>query len=405
MQNLKDSLNRMHSSVVTSANSKAAMAIAGFTTFGAIGIVAVLTLVFSIIPGGESRATTGEVTNVERVRIAPSVGHAPTTLYDSQGRIVGQTNPNTTLEFNIPSGVLTGATAGGQFDMGKIIDSIAEIDRNGQRILRVRPDTSIVDEFGNQILRPGQSAAVPTSAVQSGAMQPTGVAGNTPEATVANEQIQSGRIRPQPPGQPDGAAPPPISGSPARGAGDISVPGAGRFLGSPTCDCVGSCRFTSGFGPRRSVRTNNGRMSSSNHMGCDIAGGPGSKIVAAADGCVRRIGRNRNAGYGLEIHLDHRNGFVTQYAHLQRFASSVREGACFKKGDVIGTMGQTGNSTGVHLHFGLFHNGRAVDPRRHMQANSNADVSRRCSELPRSDTPTPGTAPVVPAVQGTTPRR
>lgn len=128
-------------------------------------------------------------------------------------------------------------------------------------------------------------------------------------------------------------------------------------------------------------------MSSSNHQGCDIAGGAGSKIVAAADGCVRRIGRNRNAGYGLEIHLDHRNGFVTQYAHLQRFAASVREGACFRRGDVIGFMGSTGNSTGSHLHFGLFLNGRPVDPRQHMSARTSADVSKRCSELASTGSP------------------
>ncbi|HRK08407.1 MAG TPA: peptidoglycan DD-metalloendopeptidase family protein [Pseudobdellovibrionaceae bacterium] len=365
-------------------------------------ITATIGFFVTLVPSSQSRATTGEVMTTERVRIAPTIGQPPTPLYDSQGQLIGYSNPNTTLEFNIPSGLLNGATAGGQFDMSKITSAISEIGKSGQRILRVRPDTSVVDEFGKEILRPGQSAQVPASAVQSGAMQPTGVAGNSPGADRANEQIQSGRISPQPGGSPGspaqpGGAPAPSGGSPARSAGEISTPSGGRFLGAPTCDCVGGgCRFTSGFGPRRSVRTSNGRMSSSNHQGCDIAGGAGSKIVAAADGCVRRIGRNRNAGYGLEIHLDHRNGFVTQYAHLQRFAASVREGACFRKGDVIGFMGSTGNSTGPHLHFGLFHNGRPVDPRQYMSARTNADVSKRCSELASSASPTsPGAAPAA----------
>jgi murein DD-endopeptidase MepM/ murein hydrolase activator NlpD len=69
-------------------------------------------------------------------------------------------------------------------------------------------------------------------------------------------------------------------------------------------------------------------------------------------------------GYGNTIIVDHRNGFQTKYAHLRKI--TVRSGENVAKGDVIGIMGNTGNSDGVHLHFEVFKNGRVVNPSKYL---------------------------------------
>jgi murein DD-endopeptidase MepM/ murein hydrolase activator NlpD len=106
--------------------------------------------------------------------------------------------------------------------------------------------------------------------------------------------------------------------------------------------------LTSGFGPRW------GRM----HEGIDIAGGSGTPIAAAATGTV--ISAGWSGGYGQLVVLDHGNGLSTAYAHLSSIA--VRAGQTVPQGSVVGGMGTTGNSTGVHLHFEVRVNGSAVNP-------------------------------------------
>jgi murein DD-endopeptidase MepM/ murein hydrolase activator NlpD len=106
--------------------------------------------------------------------------------------------------------------------------------------------------------------------------------------------------------------------------------------------------LTSGFGPRW------GRM----HEGIDIAGGSGTPIAAAATGTV--ISAGWSGGYGQLVVLDHGNGLSTAYAHLSSIAVSA--GQTVPQGSVVGGMGTTGSSTGVHLHFEVRVNGSAVDP-------------------------------------------
>jgi murein DD-endopeptidase MepM/ murein hydrolase activator NlpD len=106
--------------------------------------------------------------------------------------------------------------------------------------------------------------------------------------------------------------------------------------------------LTSGFGPRW------GRM----HEGVDIAGGSGTPIAAAATGTV--ISAGWSGGYGQLVVLDHGNGLSTAYAHLSSIAVSA--GQTVPQGSVVGGMGTTGSSTGVHLHFEVRVNGAAVDP-------------------------------------------
>lgn len=147
-------------------------------------------------------------------------------------------------------------------------------------------------------------------------------------------------------------------------------------LASPTCECKrGSCYSTSGFGPRKSKRTKNGRRMSKYHLGHDVGGGAGTKIIAAADGCVSRVLTNARTGYGLTVFLDHGNGYTTQYSHMSKF--NKRSG-CIKKGALIGYMGETGNSTAPHLHLGLQSKGKYINPRPHLAEKAIKAASGKC---------------------------
>lgn len=96
------------------------------------------------------------------------------------------------------------------------------------------------------------------------------------------------------------------------------------------------------------------------HLGIDYAAPRGTPIVAAASGRVIYAGRTR--GYGKMIKIRHNDGYVTLYAHQTRFRHGIKRGKWVKKGQVIGYVGSTGMSTGAHLHFGLYKNGRAINP-------------------------------------------
>ncbi|MBN1658229.1 MAG: peptidoglycan DD-metalloendopeptidase family protein [Anaerolineae bacterium] len=95
------------------------------------------------------------------------------------------------------------------------------------------------------------------------------------------------------------------------------------------------------------------------HSGIDIASRIGVPIRAADDGYVRLAGRD-TWGYGIQVVIDHGNGYMTRYAHLNSL--DVKAGDSVKKGQVIGTMGNTGRSTGPHLHFEVLLNGVPRNP-------------------------------------------
>ncbi len=113
-------------------------------------------------------------------------------------------------------------------------------------------------------------------------------------------------------------------------------------------------RLTSRFGYRRDPFTK--RISF--HTGIDIANRIGTAIHAARDGVVSFIGPKY--GYGLVIVIKHRFGYRTLYGHL--LSSRVRVGQKVKKGQIIGFMGNSGRSTGPHLHFEIWLNSRLIDP-------------------------------------------
>jgi murein DD-endopeptidase MepM/ murein hydrolase activator NlpD len=86
----------------------------------------------------------------------------------------------------------------------------------------------------------------------------------------------------------------------------------------------------------------------------------GTKVRTTADGTIKFIGRQ--SGYGNVIIVQHNTRYQTLYAHLNEFAQGLEQGSRVIQGDVIGTVGMTGWSTGPHLHFEFHIDGEHVDP-------------------------------------------
>lgn len=96
------------------------------------------------------------------------------------------------------------------------------------------------------------------------------------------------------------------------------------------------------------------------HLGTDFAAPTGRNIYAAADGRIEFQGDK--GGYGKTTIINHGNGYKTLYAHQNGFAKGAGQGRNVKKGEHIGYVGNTGLSSGPHLHLGLYKNGVAVNP-------------------------------------------
>ncbi|NVC92601.1 peptidase M23 [Vibrio natriegens] len=95
------------------------------------------------------------------------------------------------------------------------------------------------------------------------------------------------------------------------------------------------------------------------HTGIDLTCKRGEEVLAPADGVVETV-RPGNRGYGNYLTLRHSFGFMSSYAHLQHF--KVKSGEFVSKGDVIAQCGNSGNSTGPHLHYEVRFLGRALNP-------------------------------------------
>lgn len=126
---------------------------------------------------------------------------------------------------------------------------------------------------------------------------------------------------------------------------------------------VRGVRQTSGFGTRRDPMTGRSRS----HNGVDWAGPQGTPIHATADGVVTHAGRQ--SGYGNMVTIQHDFGIETYYAHLYRI--NVTVGQRVSRGDLIGGMGTTGRSTGVHLHYEIRVDGRPINPLTYIRAAQN----------------------------------
>lgn len=118
------------------------------------------------------------------------------------------------------------------------------------------------------------------------------------------------------------------------------------------------CKVVSGFGYRFHPLLHYRRL----HSGIDMTARQGTPVYATGDGVVKVAGRNSKglSGYGVVVVVDHGFGFQTLYAHMQ--GVKVRVGQKVKRGEQVGTVGSTGISTGVHLHYEVIVNGQKVDP-------------------------------------------
>jgi murein DD-endopeptidase MepM/ murein hydrolase activator NlpD len=112
--------------------------------------------------------------------------------------------------------------------------------------------------------------------------------------------------------------------------------------------------FTSGFGVRRSPYGGVEKM----HEGLDIANSIGTPVIATADGIVTFA--QAKPGYGQTVILDHGYGLETWYGHAKRIL--VQEGQKVRRGESIAQLGNSGRSTGPHLHYEVRINGTPVDP-------------------------------------------
>ncbi len=100
------------------------------------------------------------------------------------------------------------------------------------------------------------------------------------------------------------------------------------------------------------------------HKGSDFAAKHGTPIYATADGVV--VHADWLSGYGRLVKIKHDFGIETRYAHLSKFR--VKKGQRVSRGDHIGDMGNSGRSTGTHLHYEIRLNGRAVNPMNFIKA-------------------------------------
>lgn len=97
----------------------------------------------------------------------------------------------------------------------------------------------------------------------------------------------------------------------------------------------------------------------SQHRGCDYVAATGTKVYATGNGIVTFLNYSRK-GYGNEVIIDHSFGFSTRYAHLYKIL--VETGDSVNRGQVIGMVGNTGRSTGPHLHYEVRFEGRPLNP-------------------------------------------
>jgi murein DD-endopeptidase MepM/ murein hydrolase activator NlpD len=115
-------------------------------------------------------------------------------------------------------------------------------------------------------------------------------------------------------------------------------------------------RIASGFGMRIHPILKLSMM----HTGQDFTASVGTEIYATGNGVVEEISFDQRGGYGNHIIINHGYGYQTLYAHMSKF--NVKRGQKVKRGEVIGYVGNTGRSTGPHLHYEVIRNGAKVNP-------------------------------------------
>ena len=121
---------------------------------------------------------------------------------------------------------------------------------------------------------------------------------------------------------------------------------------------INGSKLSSGFGMRKHPISGYDKL----HKGVDFAAPSGTPIFAAGNGVIEFIGTN--GGYGKFIKIRHDSVYKTAYAHMKNYKKGLYKGARVKQGDVIGYVGNTGNSTGPHLHYEIIKNNKQINPQK-----------------------------------------
>ncbi|MDR2078018.1 MAG: M23 family metallopeptidase, partial [Rickettsiales bacterium] len=128
---------------------------------------------------------------------------------------------------------------------------------------------------------------------------------------------------------------------------------------------VDGARITSHYGSRRHPVLGYTRA----HRGIDFAVPTGTPFYAAGNGVVKKVisgcragDRRCGNGYGNYLLIQHNNSYSSEYAHLLRVARNIRVGQHVRQGEVIGFVGNTGLTTGPHLHYGIIYNNERINP-------------------------------------------
>lgn len=136
----------------------------------------------------------------------------------------------------------------------------------------------------------------------------------------------------------------------------------------PSREPIANSYVTSHFGGRADPFGHGGQF----HKGMDFHARVGDPVMAVADGVVSYSGVR--GGYGNVIEVDHGNGYVTRYAHNSRL--TVKVGDLVRAGQEVAKAGSTGRSTGAHVHFEVWENGAAVNPRKFLAQGDAEPVKR-----------------------------
>ncbi len=139
---------------------------------------------------------------------------------------------------------------------------------------------------------------------------------------------------------------------------------------------ISNARITSPFTPKRYHPILKRYKA---HLGVDYGAPKGTPIKAAGEGTVKFVGTK--SGYGKVVILKHAGAYETLYAHTNGFAKGIKTGVKVKQGQLIAYVGNTGMSTGSHLHFGVYKNGTAVNPETEIKVAKSVFFSKEEKEF------------------------
>ena len=119
---------------------------------------------------------------------------------------------------------------------------------------------------------------------------------------------------------------------------------------------INGAQLSSSFGMRKHPILGYNKL----HKGVDFAAPQGTPIFAGGNGVIEYAGNN--GGYGKYIRIRHNNDYKTAYAHMKAFKKGISKGKRVNQGDVIGYVGTTGKSTGLHLHYEILFQNKQINP-------------------------------------------